>query len=295
MPSKKTLVILSVVFVGLITLFVVLDNLFGRNLINKGQGLITGIGNKVTVPPTPSPSPTPSPTPKPLTFKEMNELYGPCVHLPVLMYHHVQDKELAEEKKQTSISVYTDYFKEQVAYLRTQGYQTVLPADLNNFFNQGTALGTKKIMITFDDGYDDFYNFALPILKEAGFKAVVFLPTGLMENPGYLTWAQVADASGYGIIFGNHTWSHKNVLQSEETLARELNTADLQLVERGFDSDKIFAYPYGLSTKLAEKYLTAKGYTLAFTTQSGSTACVKKRLEIPRIRIGNTTLKSFGF
>jgi peptidoglycan/xylan/chitin deacetylase (PgdA/CDA1 family) len=295
MPPRKLLIGLSIFLVILIGYFVFSKKPLSHNSTNEVQNPVSKMGKIMETVPTPTPTPSPSPTPKPLTFKEMNELYGPCIHLPVLMYHHVQDKQLAEEKKQTSISVYTDIFKEQLAYLKSQGYQSVLPSDLNNFFNGGIPLGGKSILITFDDGYDDFYNFALPMLKEVGFKAVVFLPTGLMENSGYMTWSQISDAASYGIIFGNHTWSHKNVMQNEETLTYEFNTADLQLTEKGLNTNKIFAYPYGLSTETAKKLLTSKNYALAFTTQSGSTACFQKRLEIPRIRIGNASLKSFGF
>lgn len=248
--------------------------------------------NKTPVP-TPIPTPTPSPTPKPLTFAEMNMLYGPCVHLPVLMYHRVQTKEKAEEEKQTSISIYTDFFEKQMQYLKDKGYSTVSMQDLVNFFDNGTKIPPKSILITFDDGYENFYTDAYPILQKLDFKATVFIPTGLMNNPGYLSWEQISSISN--VLFANHTWSHKNVMTSVSEMQYEVSTADIQLTDHGLNSPKVFAYPYGLDTGASEKYLSSLDYKLAFTTLPGSNLCAKKRFSLPRIRIGNTILSQYGF
>lgn len=245
--------------------------------------------------PTLVPSPTPSPTPKPLTFAEMNSLYGPCVYLPTLMYHHVQDMEVAKEKKQTGLTVDTQTFKSQIQYLKDKGYQTVGFSDLINFFDSGAVIPNKSILITFDDGYDDFYLNALPILKEFGFKASVFIPTGLMGNPGYMLWEQITDANNAGYYFGNHTWSHKNVLQAKDVVEKEITLGDSLLSERGLNNLKVFAYPYGFSNNYSEEILTRLGYKIAFTTKPGSTLCKKLRFDLPRIRIGNTSISSYGF
>ena len=245
--------------------------------------------------PTPMVSPTPTPTPRPLTFAEMNTLYGPCVRLPVLMYHHIQDKDKAIEKKQTALTVETTVFQVQMAYLKQKGYQTVNLNELINFFDFGAKILPKSIFISFDDGYDDFYLNALPILKENNFQAVVFLPTGLMNNPGYLNWNQITDSAGYGIYFGNHTWSHKNVKASQEVIEREISLADIQLTEHGLNSLKIFSYPYGLGNDYDRQFLEKLGYKLAFSTKPGSTLCKKLRFDLPRVRIGNANLSVFGF
>ena len=57
----------------------------------------------------------------------------------------------------------------------------------------------------------------------------------------------------------------------------------------------IFAYPYGSDNLQTEEYLKSSGYDFALTTKPGSTLCNKKRYDLPRIRIGNRTLESYGF
>ncbi|EKD52666.1 MAG: polysaccharide deacetylase [uncultured bacterium] len=244
---------------------------------------------------SPSATPTPSPTPRPLTFSEMNKLYGPCTNLPVLMYHHVESSESASLYKRTGLNVPPETFKEQMAYLKEKGYTTVSPTDLIEFFDSGKALPAKPVMITFDDGYVDIGDEAFPIMREMEIKATIYIPTGLMENFGYLTWAKIDEMKSSGLItFGNHTWSHKNVGASRDAVMYEISTADGQLAEKGLGEPKTFVYPYGIDTTFAEKILIESGYKLAFTTVRGRIMCEKQRLSLPRIRIGSAPLSVFG-
>lgn len=247
--------------------------------------------------PLPSPvvSPTPSPTPKPLTFSQMNELYGPCVYLPVLMYHHVQSSDQAKSKNQTGLTVTTETFIKQMQDLKSKGYNTVSMQDLINFFDAGVPIAKKSILITFDDGYADFATDAYPVLVSQNFKATVFVSTGLINNPDYMNWENIRQISSEGrILFANHTWSHKNVKTGQAALEAEILTADTQLSERGLGNPKVFSYPYGLESKGAIAYLGKLNYQLAFTTIPGSTQCKKLRFDLPRIRIGNTSIGSYG-
>lgn len=242
----------------------------------------------------PVPAITPSPTPKPLTFAEMNSLYGPCVYLPTLMYHHVQTREAAIVTKQTGLTVYTDVFKTQMEYLKSKGYNAISMNDLISFFDAGGAIPAKSVLLTFDDGYRDFFTDAYPILGGLGLKATVFVPTGLMQNSGYLNWNEISGMNSL-VLFANHTWSHKNVNTQDSIMQKEILTADTQLTDNGLNGLKVFAYPYGPATIAAENFLNSLGYKLAFTTTPGSTLCKKQRLFLPRVRIGNVPLSNYGF
>jgi peptidoglycan/xylan/chitin deacetylase (PgdA/CDA1 family) len=247
----------------------------------------------VVIVPTSTPSPTP--TPRPLTFAEMNQKYGPCTSLPVLMYHHIQTEDQAKAHPgQTNLSVFTPNFREQMQYLKDKNYNVVLPKDLVDFFNSGVGIPAKSVMITLDDGYEDNYTDAFPILRELGIKATIFLITGLAENPGYLTWNEVKEMAGNGIYFGNHTWSHRNMKTNAETINKEIGTAQTQLMERGLNPEKIFAFPYGTMSGTADKYLGTEGYALAFDTIPGRILCAKQRYALGRIRVGNGKLSNYG-
>lgn len=244
---------------------------------------------------TPTASPSATPTPKPLTFTEMNQLYGPCVSMPILMYHHVEDLALAKEEGHASLTVSIEYFKKHLEYLSSKGYTTVSPADLINFFDNGVKLPAKSVMLTFDDAYSDNGTEMYQAMLSAKAKGTIFTPTGLVNNPGYLNWEKIREMSGSGLItFGNHTWSHRNVGGVASVTEYEITTADTQLSEKGLNSPKIFAYPYGLESNNALKDLKSLGYKLAFTTVNGKIQCAKKRFDLTRIRMGNTSLLSYG-
>ncbi len=239
-----------------------------------------------------SSSATASPSAK-LSFEQMNNLYGPCVKLSVLMYHHVQEEADAKAKKQTGLTTTPEFFLKHMQYLKDKGYSVVTPSDLAGFFNGTNKIPNKSAMITLDDGYYDNYQYAYPILKQFGFHATVFTPTGLLNNPGYLSWQDMNNMKDL-VSFGNHTWSHHSSSGTKEEQEKEIGMANQQLNEHGFNSVKSFAYPYGPSSNNAEQVLKEKGYTMAFTTVHGNIMCKGKYLDLPRIRVGNAPLNNYG-
>ncbi len=242
------------------------------------------------------PSPTPVKTQKPLSFSEMNSKYGPCTRLPTLMYHHIEDLTLAKKLGQSGLAVSPAYFDSQMNYLATHGYQTIDPQKLVSFFQSGAAISAKSVLISFDDGYDDFYTNAYPTLKKYNLKSILFLPTGLVGNPGYLTWSEIEEMHASGLVlFANHTWSHKPMNAKDAEVEMEITTADRELSEHGLNNPKIFAYPYGTVGQFAQTLLKNLGYKAAFTTHSGSVLCTQMSLTLPRVRIGNEPLSGYGF
>jgi peptidoglycan/xylan/chitin deacetylase (PgdA/CDA1 family) len=178
--------------------------------------------------------------------------------------------------------------------LESHHFQPITPGQLTNFFNLGISLPLKPVLLTFDDGYADFYQYVFPLLKKYGYHAILFLPTGLTNNPGYITWNQAQEMSNSGLVdIANHTWSHHNLKSDATTDLREISIADTQLSQKGLDNPKVFAYPYGIVGKFAEKDLQNLGYSLAFTTSPGTVQCQKNRLHLSRIRIGNSSLNNY--
>ncbi len=209
------------------------------------------------------------------------------------MYHHIQDLKLAEAQEHKSLTVDPVNFRQQMQYLRDRGYTPISASSLIAFFDQGTPLPSKPVLLTFDDGYSDFGTDAAPILSEFGYPAVLFIPTGLMQNQGYLSWSTITSLSG-STLMANHTWSHRNMGTSRATIEKEITLADTQLTERGLNNPKVFSYPFGITSAYSQAYLQTQGYKLAFTTTYGSTLCTKQRFILPRIRIGNAPLSAYG-
>lgn len=271
-----------------ISIFIIFISLFLVAALPAPTSLIKPVVPAVAVGVGPAiPTPSPTPTPRPLTLAEMNRLYGPCAVIPTLMYHHVQTAQEAKNSGYTGLNVTPEVFNSQLDYINSRGYSVISVSDLSGFFSNTKVLPNKPLLLTFDDGYEDFYLQALPLLVSHNFPATLFLPTGLADNPGYMSWSQISQLSSRHILVANHTWSHSSI-------AKEITTADIQLSDRGLNSPKTFAYPYGSKNSAAITELKSLGYTTAFTTRPGKILCAKTNLELPRIRIGNSPLNNFG-
>lgn len=237
--------------------------------------------------PTPIPVPTIKTTPTPAKAK----IEGPCIRVFVLTYHHIQDPKTAP-KSQLSLTVSPDVFRSHLQYLSDHKYQIITPKNLIDAFDSGNKLSGKLAMITLDDAYVDNYTNMYPVLKEFNYPAVVFVPTGLVNNPGYLSWSQISEMSSL-VYFGNHTWSHLSSSQHQK-FKEEVKTADTQLGDHGLNQQKILAYPYGKTDTSAINIVKADNYSLAFTTTHGSLLCRGARLSLPRIRVGDAPLSRYG-
>lgn len=295
MKTKSKLILLATVG----TILIILSFLWGfKKIKSKIEKHIKNIPTEQTAPtivPTILPNITATPSAKVLTFEEMNKLYGPCEKISVLMYHHIANLKEITSQAEKSLTVDTENFRKQMQYLKDKSYSVIEINDLKNFLENGTKLPAKSVLITADDAYDDNYLNMFPILKEFGFKATIFTPTGLVDNQRYLNWQKIEEMKNSGLVyFGNHTWSHHNSAGTIELQKKEIGTADTQLSEKNLNVCKAFAYPYGKPSLNAEKILEELGYKIAFTTTHGNLVCKKQSLEIPRIRVGNAQLSNYG-
>lgn len=295
---KKKTTLLSIIAIFYLIVLIIFRLEFYKKFFNlKNKTKEKNIPCKITptIIPVISPATVATPSAKPMSFEEQNKLYGPCVKLDVLMYHHIQELRLVKSKGDKNLTVDTEIFKKQMEYLKEKKYSVIGMTDLKNFFDKNIPLPIKPVLITADDAYEDNYLDMFPILKEFGFKATIFVPTGLINNPGYLKWNQIEEMKNSGLIYlANHTWSHHNSGGTIDLQDKEIGTANSQLIERGLNSDKIFAYPYGKSSVNSQKSLKELDYQIAFTTNHGNVICKKQSLELPRIRVGNSQLNNYG-
>ena len=108
------------------------------------------------------------------------------------------------------------------------------------------------MVITFDDGYFDFYSEAFPVLNRFGFTATMFLPTGFIadrvmafKGRDCLTWSNVRELQKYGIQFGSHTVTHPQLRTlARAEIERELMDSKKTIEDRTGCGTESFAYPF---------------------------------------------------
>ncbi len=201
--------------------------------------------------------------------------------VPVLMYHSV-----ASQYREPLNNVQPESFARQMEYLKKHGYKVISTAELVSGLKAGRKFGLKTVVITFDDGLDNNYFIAYPILKNHGFQATVFIPSDEMGRKGRLTWQQVRDMAEHGITIGSHTRTESYVpLVDLHQLSDEI-AGSKRMIEKQLGKPVLFfAYPVGGFTEKAKDIIKDAGYQAAFTTNRGNNKRNDDLFALRRIRI----------
>ncbi len=202
----------------------------------------------------------------------------PTKFVPILMYHYIRSYDNPADQLGIGLSVAPTTFDAQLAKLKSAGYKTVT---LQEFF-QG-QYPAKAVVITFDDGYDDHYNQALPILKKYSDVATFFIVGGFVGKPGYMTSQQIIALKSAGMEIGGHTMTHINLATAPYLKAYQ------QISGSMIGRDPVFAYPAGKYASDTLNIVRSLHIEAAVTTNLGVATDVSDLLALPRLRIKNTT------
>jgi peptidoglycan/xylan/chitin deacetylase (PgdA/CDA1 family) len=208
--------------------------------------------------------------------------------LPVLTYHAVSDEV-------SRISVPPALFRKQMAHLREAGYHAVSFAEASRILNEGSR-DSRLICITFDDAYRSVLQNAVPVLREAGFVATLFVPTGHVGDanrwdaespPGgwpILSWEELTGLARDGFEIGSHSRTHRHLPGLDDrSLMDEMAGSRRELEERLGVEVVSFCYPFGDHDARTRAAVRAAGYRSACTTEFGATLPLHDRMRLPRI------------
>ena len=195
----------------------------------------------------------------------------------VFMYHLILDEPYSPYE---NLFVRPSEFRSHVEALVELGYRFEFAEDYRESFEYPTAI------ITLDDGYEDNYTEMLPILREFGAKATVFVATSLVGTDGYLTEAQIKEMSDSGLVsIQSHTVAHVDLsYQSAEFIERDTQDAIAYLEGLTGRPVRSMAYPAG-SYNDTVREAVGKYVDFAYTTEPPSMRTTDGPLAIPRIRI----------
>lgn len=210
----------------------------------------------------------------------------------VLMYHSI-----AEGNHYLSVSPET--LDKQMKYLTDKGYVFLKTKDLFNiekFYNQ------KAVLLTFDDGFEDnFYN-ALPILKKYKVPAIFFISSGLAGSEFIrkeftcMTWDQVNEIASDDLFeVGSHAVTHQKLTYLNKEEVESEIAGSKKIIEEKINKKIIsFASPFGRYNGDTLESLEKNDYKFAFTTYPDSLANKFSLLEIPRLMIDDIVNSKFS-
>jgi peptidoglycan/xylan/chitin deacetylase (PgdA/CDA1 family) len=216
------------------------------------------------------------------------------------MYHSISDNLFGMSHPYYHINTTPEVFSRQIRWLRYAGYRTI---DLREAWTglQGDKDLSKAVVITFDDGYRDFYTEGFEVMKQCGFSATIFLATDRIqdtsirfEGADYLTWKEVRELHANGISFGSHTVTHPDLRslgpdQIEYEMGRSKEIIEQQL---GAPVES-FSYPFAFPeedqcfTRFLEDLMENLGYDAGVSTILGRASRKNNRFFLPRLPVNN--------
>jgi peptidoglycan/xylan/chitin deacetylase (PgdA/CDA1 family) len=223
------------------------------------------------------------------------------LRIPILMYHSISENRVKRGQAHYDMHTSPAVFTEQMRLIHENGYQVVSLDEVITRMESPQQTDQRCVAITFDDGYQDFYSNAFPVLSELGFTATVYLPTKYIgdtrtqfKGKDCLTWNEVRRLQTTGIEFGSHTVTHPQLRLckpaeieyelrcSKQTIECELGTAV-----------RSFSYPYAFpenNDRFKESLhstLRECGYLNGVSTILGTVQNLKGRYFLKRLPVSS--------
>jgi peptidoglycan/xylan/chitin deacetylase (PgdA/CDA1 family) len=225
---------------------------------------------------------------------------GSVRRVPVLMYHEINEPAQAWGH----LAVSPASFKEQLAYLADAGYTTLTAGGFAALVASGVPVPPQTVILTFDDGFEDFHRHAVPALAEYDATGTVFVTTGWVEDgtesatrrPGrMLSWSQVAEVAAAGMEVGAHSSLHPQLDQIPLTRLRdELHTSKARLEDELGMPVRGLAYPFGYSNGTVREVARTAGYHYGYAVRNAMANPGSELFRLPRLTVHHsTTLSEF--
>ena len=210
-----------------------------------------------------------------------------AANVVILQYHHVS------ETTPRVTSVTPEELRQHMRYLTENDFKVIpLTQAVDAFQNDNAdSLPDKAVVITFDDGYQNVFDYAAPILKEFNLPYTVFVNPRLLANHDfYMGWDELRQLQQQGALIVNHSQSHQHLIrrladeneqQWQQRVSDDISSAQQAIDDALGQQPKYFAYPYGEYSPALETLLQEMGY-VAFGQHSGPWGKYTPLTAIPR-------------
>jgi peptidoglycan/xylan/chitin deacetylase (PgdA/CDA1 family) len=217
-------------------------------------------------------------------------------NIPILMYHQVTPNAVPASFRK--YAVHPDAFRAQMNRLAQLGYTTISLDTLVAARTNSSRLPARPVITTFDDGFRDCVEFAVPILRAHKFTATFFLVAGLIGQMSkwliaergvefaLASWEMTCELAASGFECGSHTTTHSHLAQISETACRrELFESRQCLEENLHTSVRHLAYPFGSFNPRVGEIAAEAGYLTACSVQIGLATPNDSRFALCRVPI----------
>lgn len=223
-----------------------------------------------------------------------------AAYVPVLMLHRVANSSSPELQRYTLAPERLDRI---LLELRRLGYYSLSLDELHRHLGNRSEIPGRPLILTFDDGYQDFADTAWPIVRRNGFSAVSFIVSNRVGQssdwdshfgPTYplMSVDEIQRLASEGCEFGSHLATHRSLdVIDNEACLREALESRIKITNWLGSAPIAVAPPYGQVTDSSARLLHAAGFPLIFTTEHGHTSVFDSGSDLQRIEV--TALDSY--
>jgi len=232
--------------------------------------------------------------------------------VPILTYHHVNPLE------EDMVTVSVNHFEEQMSFLKRKGYHPLFVSELVEWMEGKRDIPQRSVVLTFDDGFWDNFQYALPILRKYHLKATIFIVTGWMSEENRttvsrevvshhqcnelvsqgqgdqiaMTWPEVKKLQDSGLIeIESHTHFHNKELYLDiPALKEDLRRSREAILKHLHKTSTCLCWPGGRYSPESIKAAQEVGFTALCTTERGL-----NQLGTDLLRLKRVTVKDDGF
>lgn len=236
----------------------------------------------VSISPTKAISITSTPTPIKIASPPAS------LRLPIIMYHYIENVKDPKDVIRQRLDIVPAMFDKQLKDLADNEYQTFFVKDIPDFMKGKKELPEKSIILTFDDGYEDFYLHAFPILKKYQMKATIYIIYNFIGRKGFMTKDEIQELLDSGLIeVGSHTLDHLYLSKTPVKEAHKQIFDSKKNLEDMFNIKiETFAYPVGAFDKQVVDMTKEASYSAAVSVMPGIVQSKDNMFTLYRIRPG---------
>lgn len=208
------------------------------------------------------------------------------IRIPIFMYHYVEY--VHNDPARQNLTVSPNVLIAQIETLKNAGYTFITPNDLTLVLSNKKKLTTKLVMLSFDDGYMDFYTDVFPIIQKEQVKVIAYIVPSFLDRPNYMFTFQLKEIARSPLIeIGAHTMDHYalagvNIKTATYEIAQSKKTLQ-DLLHLPITS---FAYPYGSFDQSAIQITKDAGFLNAVSTIPGIVQTPENEYFLYRLRPG---------
>ncbi len=206
--------------------------------------------------------------------------------LPMLMYHYVKTLGPGATAVELDCTVTREAFAAQMDLLLQLGAHVVPLGEAVDYLTTGKPLPARPVVLTFDDGYEDVYRTAAPIMQARRMTATIFIAPCYIGTRPYMSWAELQSLAAAGFTLGAHGYDHKSIRNLAAAAVDHQLTDGRRWIEEMTGAKVLFfAYPYGDFSAEACEQVAARGYRAALAIGPHTYQRLSYLMALPRIHV----------